>query len=146
MSSYKGFPVTKTLIPEIYVLDGYVETKNDGTVVNTASSTTASKDVFSNFLYLPRGFSSISRSSAGLYACVLEQPWPKLVSVHLTLQSMSVLSGTLQVKGWNPTNTVVNGVAARTILVSYEVSGSAAELRDSGFFIQVVLSNSNLPV
>jgi hypothetical protein len=69
MADRYGYQFTSSLIPRVWLIDGYVSVGASGAVLNTAAGTNL--DAAGQPIYLPKGVKSIVRSSAGLYVISL---------------------------------------------------------------------------
>lgn len=141
MSDYFGFPL-QALDPEIRVIDGYIITANDGSVVNTATATAGVLDVDGDYAVFPKGISNVAVSTTGLYTVTLEQPFPKLLHAEASPVKASVIAGSMKLVKFNPTGAVnAEGTPARTVVFQYETSGSPANLGKGGFSLFMIIKN-----
>lgn len=144
MASYRGFQNINTLQLEEWHLDGYVAILSTEAVANTGSVSTAPTDAFGQPLLFPRGISSVAKASTGVYTVTLEQPWNSVLACQVTGVAGAATAGTWKVKEFNPQSSTVGGVAAQTITLVFEQTGSAASAAGLGFFISLKLRNTNV--
>lgn len=126
--------------PRVEILDGYVQTNGAGAVY------TSGADFDSTAFSFGRGIKSVVEDSttAGLFHITLTDPYFKLVSAQFTAVSTAVLAGTMKLVGFNPQGGAVAGRTLKQIDVQFEQTGSAAHLRNGGFFFTLRLLADNV--
>lgn len=147
MASLIGFQFVSATRPDIVFLGGYVEINSVGDVVNQATATLAQADGYYEIdgvtpLVIPREIGSITKTGTGELTIVLSQAWSKVMDVSVTTVGSAIRDGTWQVTGFNPTGNTLKGVAAKTIILQFQSSGSAAAFVDAGIFLRIELCNT----
>ena len=142
MANLFGFPIQSPR-ERVILIDGYVQVGASGFIQAGDGYTDASGVI----LPLPRGVTSIVRSSAGLFVITLEKGYVTLLSCSIcpvNPTSAEVLAGALV--SFNVTENAQGSVAAKTITVQL-VNGSGVATdpeTGGGFLIGLRLLNSTV--
>lgn len=132
MADRYGFQFTKTLVPETFLLDGYLTVGVSGAVTSAS---------------LPIWMASITRNSTGNYTVVLTDLWTSLTSVQVDTLADNDPTDVTICKVVSKTPGSVSGTTTTAAQFVFQVTsgGSAADPQNNGalmFDLNVKNSNS----